>query len=86
MLRFPHFFGNLLTVGGEVAGLACRSSLTAQDDSWHSFLLRGLVDPAIMRLEGVCQLKNPMTSEIEPVTYQLIAFGLNELCYRVHLL
>jgi hypothetical protein len=37
--------------------------------------VRGLVDPrTIVRLEGLGQFKNPMTSSgIEPVTLQLVA-------------
>jgi hypothetical protein len=35
--------------------------------------VRGLVDPrAIVRLEGLDRLKNPVTSEIEPATFRLI--------------
>jgi hypothetical protein len=44
-----------------------------QEDSWYSFV-RGRVDPrAIVRLEGLGQLKNPMTLGIEPETFQLVA-------------
>jgi hypothetical protein len=47
--------------------------------------LRGLVDPmVIVRLEGLGQLKNPMTSsEIEHTTFRLPAQSLNQLRYRV---
>jgi hypothetical protein len=37
-----------------------------------------------VRLEGLGQLKNPITSsEIEPATFQLVAYCLNQLRYRV---
>jgi hypothetical protein len=38
----------------------------------------------IVRLEGLCQLKNPMTSPgIEPATFPLVAYCLNRQRYRV---
>jgi hypothetical protein len=37
----------------------------------------------MVRLEGVGQLKNPMTSGFEPATFCLAAQCLNQLCYRV---
>jgi hypothetical protein len=44
---------------------------TPQEDSWYSFLLE--IDPkAIVRLEGLGQLKNPVNSS-EPATFQLVA-------------
>jgi hypothetical protein len=39
---------------------------------------------SIVRLEGLGQLKNPMTpSEIEPATFWLVAQCLNQLRYRL---
>jgi hypothetical protein len=39
-----------------------------------------------MRLEGLGKLKNPMaTSGLEPVTFRLVAYDLNQLRYRVPL-
>jgi hypothetical protein len=47
--------------------------------------VRGRVDPrAIVRLQGLGQLKNPMTSsEIEHATFRLVAQCLKQLRYRV---
>jgi hypothetical protein len=44
--------------------------------------VRGQVDStAMVQLEGLSQLKNPMTSGIKPVTFQLVAQCLNQLRY-----
>jgi hypothetical protein len=56
-----------------------------QKDSRYLFTLRGSVDPrAIVRLEGLGQLKYPVTSPgTETATFQLVAQCLNQLRYRV---
>jgi hypothetical protein len=56
---------NRLTDGGEVVS----------QDSWYSFMLAAESTPgAIVRVEGLGQLKNPTTlSGIEPVTFRLVA-------------
>jgi hypothetical protein len=72
--RFPHFLYNQLTDGGGVS-LTRRPPFTPQEDSCFLFLLEANSNPkAIVRLGGLGQLKNPMTSSgFEPVTSQLVA-------------
>jgi hypothetical protein len=79
-LRFPHFLENQLTDGGETVSLTHWPPFTPR-----KFLVlisvRGRVDPrATVRLKGLGQWKNPMTSlGIKPVTFQLVAKCLNQL-------
>jgi hypothetical protein len=87
MSTLPHFLDSRLTDGGEVS-LTLRRHLYPQEDSWHSFLLEAESTPGpyIVQLEGLGQLKNPMTSSgIEPATFRLVAQCLNQLRYRVPL-
>jgi hypothetical protein len=74
--RLPHFIDNRLRDGGEVV------SLTRQTPALYPprrFLVlisvRGLANTrAVVRLEGLGQLKNPVTSsEIESATFWLVA-------------
>jgi hypothetical protein len=49
-------------------------TLYPQEDSWYSFLLEAIDPRAIMRLEGLGQLKNLMTlSGIETANFPLVA-------------
>jgi hypothetical protein len=59
--------------------------LTPQEDSLNSFLT-GLVNlRAIVWLEELGQLKNPMTlSGFEPTTFLLVEECINQLSYSVH--
>jgi hypothetical protein len=72
--RLPHFLYNRFTHGGELSALRAGSPLLP-----GIFLVlisvRGLVDPRdIVRLEGLRQLKNPLTSlGIEAATFRLVA-------------
>jgi hypothetical protein len=49
-------------------------ALYSQEDSWNSILLEVEADPRAMRLEGLGEMKNTMSSsEIKPTTFQLVA-------------
>jgi hypothetical protein len=73
--RLPHFLDNRLTDAGEVVSLTLwPAALYLQEDFWYSFLLEaGSTLGPTMRLEGLGQLKNPMTSSgIEPATFRVV--------------
>jgi hypothetical protein len=71
--RLPHFLDNRLTDGGEVVSLTRRPPFTPPGRFLVLISVRGWVDPrAIVRLEGLGQLKNPMTSSgIEPAAFRI---------------
>jgi hypothetical protein len=64
---------------------AGRMLFTPQEYFWYSFLLEAESTPgAIVRLEGLGQFKNPVTSlGFEPANFRLVAKCLNQLLYRV---
>jgi hypothetical protein len=58
------------------------AALYSQEDSWYSFLLEAESTPG--RLEGLDQLKNPVTSSgIKSATFRLVAQCFKQLRYRV---
>jgi hypothetical protein len=71
MSRLPHVLGSKLIHGGEVVSLMLQLPFIHRKDLGTHFV-RGLVDPgAILRLEGLGQLKNDI--RIEPTTFWLVA-------------
>jgi hypothetical protein len=65
---FPHFL-NRLTDVGEIVSFTLRSLFTPR-----KILLKAESISAIVRLEGLGQLKNPVTSSgIEPATFRLVS-------------
>jgi hypothetical protein len=88
-LRVPGVWGSQISRqsahgGGKFVSLTHRPPLSPGNiPGTHS--VRGWVDPRpIVRLEGLCQLRFPMTpSGIEPSTFWLVAQCLNQLRHRV---
>jgi hypothetical protein len=72
--RLPHFLDGRLTDGSEIISLMRRpQALYPQEDSWYTFLLETVDPRAIVRLEGLGQLKYPITSSgIEPATFWFV--------------
>jgi hypothetical protein len=72
--RLPHFLDKRLKDGGEVVSLTHRPSFTPTKIV-GTIPVRDWVNlRAIMWLEGLSQLKNPMaTSGLEPATFWLVA-------------
>jgi hypothetical protein len=89
MSRIPHRLDNRLKDGGEVVSLKRLPRFTPFPCIFMVLIsVRGLVNPrALVRLEGLDKLKkkNPIISRFEPATIKLVAYRLNQLCYRVHL-
>jgi hypothetical protein len=82
--RLPHYLDNQLIDGGRLSALRAGRPLPP-----GRFLVLvsvgGWVDSrAIVRLEGLGQLKSPIISSgIEPATFRLVAQCLNQLRYHV---
>jgi hypothetical protein len=85
--RLPYSLANRLTDGGEVS-LTRRPPFTPHGRFLVLISVRGWVDPrAIVRLEGIGQFKNPVTSSgIESATFRLVVQCLSQLRYRVPLI
>jgi hypothetical protein len=87
MSRLPNFQQNRLSDGGEVVSLMRRRPFTLRKIPVF-ISVRGWVNSGeIVRLEGLGQLKNTITSPgIKTATFWLVAQCLDELRYRVPLL
>jgi hypothetical protein len=73
MLRIPHYLGNRLTDGCKVVSPTRLPSFTHRNIPGTHFCYRLSEPQGLVRLEGLGQLKNPLTSGIEPATFRLVA-------------
>jgi hypothetical protein len=83
--KLPHFLENQLTDGDEIVSLTRQlAALYPQEDFWCSLLLEAESTPG--QLEGLGQLRNPVNSlGIEPMTFHLAAWCLNQQHYSMYL-
>jgi hypothetical protein len=81
--RIPHFLDNRFTEGGEVVILTLRPAFTPRKTPGILISVRDGIDSrAIVRLEGLGQMENTVTSSgIEPATFRRVAQCLYKLRY-----
>jgi hypothetical protein len=81
MSRLPHFLGSWLKADGEVVSFMHQLPFTPPSQRFLVLIIcvRHCVEPrAIVQLEGLCQLKNPVTSlGFKPMTFY--DFNINVL-------
>jgi hypothetical protein len=77
--RLPHFLDSRLTKGGEVFSLTRGRPLLPGRFLVIISVIGCFVPRAIVRLDGLGQLKNPLASSgIEPATFRLVAYCINQ--------
>jgi hypothetical protein len=84
--RLPHFLDSQLIDGSEVVSLTRWLAATLPPGRFLLLIsVWGWVNPRVtVWLEGLSQLKNPMTSSgIKPMTFQLVAKCLSQLSYHM---
>jgi hypothetical protein len=71
--RLPHFLDNRLTHGVRLSALNAGSPLPPGIFLVPVSVKGGVDRRVIVRLQGLGQMKNPITSRIETATFQLVA-------------